>query len=97
MQAAQKHEDQAGAPGGVFAAELHRFIVKGRRLRAVGMAVGVGRGERLRTDIAKTLQQMTDGAWREAEGPRDRCRGLALAGAELDDLTQWQRGRMRHE
>lgn len=97
VQAAQKDEDQAGAPGRVFAAELQRFVAKVGTLLAVGIAVGVRRRDRMRTDVAKTLQQMTDGARCEAEGRRNRRRGFALAGAELDNLTQWQWGGMRHE
>jgi hypothetical protein len=97
VQAAQKDEDQAGAPGRVFAAELQRFVAKGGTLLAVGIAVEVRRGERIRTDVAKTLQQMTHRARCEAEGRRNRRRGFALASAALDNLTQGQWGGMRHE
>jgi hypothetical protein len=94
---AQKDQDQAGAPGRVFAAELQRFVAQAGALLALGIAVGIRRDERVRTGVAQTLQQMTDGARSKAEGRRNRRRGFTPAGAELDDLTQWQRGGMRHE
>jgi hypothetical protein len=86
---AQEDADEAGAPGGVLAAEFKRRAAHGRVGGVRGHSgTAVGGGQRVVTVGAEAAQQAAGGAEFEAEGMRDGGSGLALAVALPEGATE---------